>query len=140
MTTNAPLFRTLDQLTGQRSGVTAVLDAADKVHQACCAESELSAQFHRCDRLESKLAAAREDKRRLTRDNAKLREQVDGLAEAYERLVEENAGLRCRLDELDGLQAEMELTRGRLISAKDELESLRSERDTWRAGVSARLS
>lgn len=68
---SAPAFRSLDQLTGERSGVTAVLDAADKI------------------------SAQTVEVARLTRDNQLLRRQLDALLDT------DRGELLTRVDELE---------------------------------------
>jgi acyl-[acyl carrier protein]--UDP-N-acetylglucosamine O-acyltransferase len=75
----APKFQRLNHLNGTiaRSPLPAMLSVADEI------------------------AAQAVELVRLRRDNRLLREQAQGLAEAYERLVEDNTGLQMRIQELE---------------------------------------
>lgn len=100
---SAPTTRIVDALTGEiASPVLGILSTAEQIHGGLA------------------------ERDRLARDNAMLRSQAEGLAEAYELLTEENAGLLCRIGELEG---ERESLKGRLIAARDDVRSLLDQLD-----------
>jgi chromosome segregation ATPase len=129
MTARAPVFRSVDALSGDvaESPVLKILDTAD----------EIAGQAAECERLAAENAALRarlislsyaedDDETqlrarvdRLTHDNAKLVEQADGLAQANESLTSDRDGYRESAKDLSTV----------LQSAFADIESVRDERD-----------
>lgn len=107
--TKAPVFNSFNALkpvcVPASSGVSAVLDAADRI----------SRQTIEADRL--------------ARDNSMLRDMADELLTRVQELTAERDELQAeddaKAETIAILQAELERTRGRLIAARDELQSAR---------------
>lgn len=99
--TAAPLFRSLDQLTGERagrSGVTAVLDAADKISGQATEHARLVCDNHMLRRQLNALLET--DRGELLTRNDELAEELDHVRELLAMKVAECAELLRERDNL----------------------------------------
>lgn len=114
MRAEAPDFRSVDALTGERveSPIGKILDAAD----------EISGQAAELDRLR--------------RDNEMLTRQADALCELSYRVQELEAERDDLSERLASLTEASEFTLGLLAKANRDRDLARNERDTYRVAVS----